>query len=227
MRQRITRDLGVPTIVGTLVARRTPPGHPRQWSKLNSAMLADREGVVSSRYDKHLLLMFGEYLPLGDLFPGLYGLSPNSSAFTRGSSLDPLLFGDKRLATTICYEAIIPGFFNDMVRHAKPDLLVNMTNDAWFGDTIEPWQHLALAKLRTVEHRRYLARATNTGISAIVDATGAMVAHGGSFSEEVITGQVRYLTGGTIYQVLGDKPWWALAVIMFGLCVVRRRPART
>ncbi len=222
VRERITRGLGVPTIVGTLIARRTPPGHARKWTKLNSALLADREGVVSSRYDKHLLLMFGEYLPLGERFPGLYRLSPNSSAFTSGTSLDPLLFGDKRLATTICYEAIIPAFFNDMVRHAKPDLLVNLTNDAWFGDTIEPWQHLALAKLRTVEHRRYLARATNSGISAIVDATGAVVAHGGMFTQEVITGQVRYLTGGTVYQVLGDKPWWLLALVMLGLCVVRR-----
>lgn len=221
VRKRMTWNLGVPTIVGTIISKRNPEGHPLKWTDYNSAVMTNDKGAVVSRYDKQFLLMFGEYLPFGETFPKLYELSPNSSAFTRGTSLEPLMFGDKRLATTICYEDILPPFFNDMVRHAKPDLLVNLTNDGWFGDTTEPWIHLALAKLRTVEHRRYLVRSTNSGVSAIVDATGRVVAHGGTFTEETVLGDVRFLTGGTVYQVLGDKPWWLLALVMAALGIVR------
>ena len=149
------------------------------------------DGKVGGRYDKQFLLMFGEYIPFGDDFPYLYEISPNSSAFGKGTSLDALVVGEHRLSATICYEDIIPGFFNDAVRHSKPDLLVNLTNDAWFGNTTEPWIHLALAKLRTVEHRLYMARATNSGISALVDATGAVVAHSSPFKQEVVYGEAR------------------------------------
>ena len=148
-----------------------------------------------------------------------------SSAFSSGVSLDPLLFGDKRLATSICYEDILPSYFNDLVRHSHPDLLVNLTNDAWFGDSTEPWIHLALAKLRTVEHRRYLVRATNSGVSAIVDATGKVVARGSTFTQEVVTGKVHFVTGGTVYQLIGDKLWWLLVLVMAGVSIVRRPAA--
>src|SRR5690606_15659256 len=100
--------------------------------------------------------MFGEYLPFGDTFPVLYEWSPNSGAFSPGTSFEPLRYGDHRLATMICYEDIIPSFVNKLVDAGEPDLLVNMTNDAWFGDTAEPWQHLALAKFRSVEHHMFL-----------------------------------------------------------------------
>ena len=92
------------------------------------------------------------------------------------------------VSVLICYEDILPRFTNDAVRHADPELLVNMTNDAWFGDTSEPWEHLALAQLRAVEHRRYLVRGTNSGVSAVVDPVGRVVAHSGTFRQEAISG---------------------------------------
>src|SRR5207253_2869582 len=104
------------------------------------------------------------YLPFGDTFPILYEWSPHSGKFSSGTSLDPLLIEDAhgtthKVTTLICYEDILPGFTNTAVRQTPDtELLVNMTNDAWFGDTSEPWQHLALAKLRAIEHRRYLVR---------------------------------------------------------------------
>jgi len=225
-KQHISQFLdGVPTIIGTFVYKQNPEGHPVKWTAFNSAIMADDAGEVTGRYDKQFLLMFGEYLPLGDRFPSLYGLSPNSGALTKGTSLAPLPNGEHRLATTICYEDIIPSFFNDLVREGNPDLLVNLTNDAWFGDSTEPWIHLALAKLRSVEHRKYLVRATNTGVSAIVDATGAVVVHGGTFKEEVVVGEARYMPGGTVYKWLGDKLWWLVALMMIALSVARR-PAK-
>src|SRR5947207_13300735 len=106
--------------------------------------------------------MFGEYLPFGERFPLLYRWSPNSGRFSPGRSLEPLtlrVHGQEHpVSVLICYEDILPAFTNAAVKHAKPELLVNMTNDAWFGDTSEPWEHLALAELRSVEHRRYLVR---------------------------------------------------------------------
>ena len=120
------------------------------------ALMVDEQGAVTGRYDKEYLLAFGEYIPFGDTFPILYQWSPNSSRFSPGASFDPLPLGDHKISALICYEDILPGFVNRMVRHADPDLLVNLTNDAWFGDSTEPWIHFALAKLRAVEHRRLL-----------------------------------------------------------------------
>src|SRR5690348_1986099 len=142
------------------------------------------------------------------MFPYLYQMSPNSSRFSPGKSIEPLVWGDHRISTLICYEDILPSFVNGMVAHASPDLLVNMTNDKWFGDSTEPWIHLALAKLRAVEHRRYLVRATNSGVSAIVDATGRVVAHGGTFDAEQLVGEVRFLSSKTVFEALGDIPYW-------------------
>ena len=111
-----------------------------------------------------------------------------------------------------------------MMRVHRPDLMVNLTNDAWFGDSLEPIQHLALATMRAVEQRRYLVRSTNSGLSAIVDATGRIVTRGDTFEEDVLHGRARYLTGGTVYRVLGDMPWWALAIALFGLAFFPRQP---
>jgi apolipoprotein N-acyltransferase len=114
-----------------------------------------------------------------------------------------------------------------VVRVGNPDLLVNITNDAWFGDTTEPWEHLALAQLRAVEHRRFLVRATNSGVSGIVDAAGRLVLHGGTFREEALLGEVRFLRASTGYELWGDKPFWLGAglVLVMGF-VSRRRAAR-
>src|SRR5262249_25600521 len=149
------------------------------------------------------LLAFGEYLPFGDTFPVLYKWSPHSGRFSPGNTLDPLLVDVKgathKVSALICYEDILPGFTNRAVAYAEPELLVNMTNDAWFGDTNEPWQHLALAKFRAIEHRRFLVRSTNSGVSAIIDPNGAVVDGTLStpFKAESHDAIVRWLQGGT------------------------------
>ena len=114
----------------------------------NTALLADEKGEILGRYDKQFLLAFGEYLPFGETFPVLYDWSPNSGRFTPGTSIEPLVLGEHRISALICYEDILPSFVNKIVAHADPDLLVNLTNDAWFGDSTEPWIHFALAKMR-------------------------------------------------------------------------------
>jgi apolipoprotein N-acyltransferase len=218
VRRVITNRLGVPTIVGGLLAKKDGDSY----RYFNTALLAQKDGSILGRYDKQYLLAFGEYIPFGDTFPALYEMSPHSSRFSSGTSLEPLPFGKHRISTLICYEDILPGFVNRMVRHADPDLLVNLTNDAWFGDSTEPWIHLALAKLRAVEHRRYLVRATNSGVSAIVDAVGRVVAHGGTFHEESVIGDAKFMRSRTGYEILGDVPWYLATLAALGMAFVRR-----
>ena len=135
--------------------------------------------------------------------------------FTPGTSLRPLPLGPHELATFICYEDIIPAFVNEIVAHGHPDLLVNMTNDAWFGDSTEPWIHLALSKFRAIEHRRYLVRSTNSGVSGVIDPVGRVVVHGGTFREEALLANIAWLRAATPFEVLGNAPWWLVAVLVF------------
>ena len=152
---------------------------------------------MTSRYDKEYLLAFGEFLPFGDQFPILYKWSPNSGRFTPGTSLDPLLLDvagkEHPVTALICYEDILPRFTNAAVRKADPELIVNITNDAWFGDTAEPWEHLALSQLRAVEHHRYFVRGTNSGVSAVIDPVGRVIAHGGTFRQESFTAPIHWM----------------------------------
>jgi apolipoprotein N-acyltransferase len=220
----LTRQLGAPAIVGGVLAREVQD--EREYVLFNSALLSDQNGQICEkcRYDKQFLLMFGEYLPFGDSFPVLHKWSPNSGRFTPGQTLHPLPLNGHEIATFICYEDIIPSFVRSIVRSGNPDLLVNITNDAWFGDTTEPWIHLALAQLRAVEHRRFLVRSTNSGVSAFVDPVGRVIAHTGTFREEALAAEVAWLRASTPYEWWGDAPWWlASAAIVFACFVPRRR----
>jgi apolipoprotein N-acyltransferase len=109
-----------------------------------------------------------------------------------------------------------------MVARARPHLLVTLANDGWFGDSAEPWLHLALSRLRAVEERRFLVRATNSGVSAIVDPGGRIVAQSGLFTRENLRGVVRMLHGRTLYGRVGDWPGW-LAGAFVALGIARRR----
>jgi apolipoprotein N-acyltransferase len=225
-RKRVTARLGVPTIVGTLLIR--PGADPQHPTLFNTALLATDSGAIVGRYDKQYLLAFGEYLPFGEMFPYLYKVSPNSSRFSSGTSLEPLVWGDHRISALICYEDILPGFVNDAVRHADPDLLVNLTNDSWFGDSTEPYIHFALAKLRAVEHRRYLIRSTNSGLSGIIDPVGRTILHGGTWKQEELLGEARFMHAKTGYEILGDYPWYLAALVIgfmaFRVYVPKQKP---
>jgi apolipoprotein N-acyltransferase len=221
--KRITQDLAVPVIFGAAVRRKLGPDKSRE---LNTALLADADGSIVGRYDKHYLLPFGEFIPFGETFPWLYEQSPNSGRMIPGDSLAPVVLAGHPITVLICYEDILPWFVNDAVAAGKPELLVNVTIDTWFGRTIEPWEHLALAQLRAVEHRRYLVRATNSGVSAIVDAAGRVVVHGGLFTEESFLGEVRLMAPATMYEAVGDTPFYVGALASLAMAMLRRRGRR-
>lgn len=189
----------------------------------NTAFMADASGRIVGTYDKTYLLAFGEYLPLGDAFPSLYDLSPNSSHFTPGSRLTALPLGEHRIGTLVCYEDVLPEFTRRLVAGTDPHLLVNITNDAWFGDTQEPWIHLALAKFRAIEHHRYLVRVTNTGVSAIIDPVGRVVTHSGVEERATLSGEVAMMEGQTLYALTGPWPGYLALITCAWLFLHYRR----
>jgi apolipoprotein N-acyltransferase len=204
------------------ISRRTEGGKRRIY---NTAFITDAGGDILATYDKTYLLAFGEFLPFGETFPILYEWSPRSGRFSPGTHVRPLPFRDWRLTTLICYEDIIPGFVRRAVAEAEPHLLVNITNDSWFGDTNEPWIHLALARFRAVEHHRYLVRATNSGVSAIIDPVGRVVTRSGVFERASLHAELAMLDGRTAYQALGDWPGWLGLLCTLFTLFRRRRPA--
>jgi apolipoprotein N-acyltransferase len=223
-RSQFAASLGVPALFGAVLVRRV--SDVRGYVLFNSALLSDARGQIQGRYDKQFLLAFGEYLPFGEQFPKLYQISRNSGRFTPGKTLEPLKLGDRGIATFICYEDIIPGFVRSIVDSGPTDLLVNITNDAWFGDTTEPWIHLALAKMRAIEHRRFLVRSTNSGVSAFVDPVGRVVAHSHTFEREALAHEVAWLRPTTGFDLWGNIPWWLVSALALGACFVRRKPAK-
>jgi apolipoprotein N-acyltransferase len=219
LRRTVTGDIRTPLLFGGL-ARRTVDGERRLF---NTAYLVDGQGVVRGTYDKTYLLAFGEYLPFGETFPILYEWSPNSGRFTPGSHVRPLQLDQWRLTTLICYEDILPSFVRRSVREGNPHLLVNLTNDAWFGDTTEPWIHMALAKFRAIEHRRALVRVTNSGVSAVVDPAGRTVVQSGVFTRETLHAEVPMLQGATPYEWVGDWPGWLAVLGILWMAFLGRR----
>jgi len=194
--------------------------NPGRVDKYNMAFLSDYNGVILGRYRKIKLLLFGEYLPFSNYFPAIKKLSPASRDFTPGRVLSVLDIPEKgaRIGPLICYEDILPSFGRKFAAKGA-NILVNLTNDAWFGDSFEPYQHLKLATARAVETRRYLVRSTNTGISAVIDPVGRVVERTNTFEEATIETEVGLIKSQTLYTRVGDVfPWFCVVAGVLYSC---------
>ncbi|MEM7138234.1 MAG: apolipoprotein N-acyltransferase [Myxococcota bacterium] len=220
--EHVRQQVRTPILFGG-ISRGTVDGERRVY---NTAFLMDADGNVHASYDKTYLLMFGEYLPFGEYIPELYELSPNTGHFTPGDHVHGLEHESWRLSTPVCYEDVLPGFTRKMVREADPHLIVNITNDAWFGNTQEPWIHLVLAQFRAIEHRRYLVRATNSGISAVVDPVGRIVAQTGVMVRDNLRYEVKMMDEDTVYTRFGNWPGLLAVLAALGALIGPRRWAR-
>src|SRR6185369_9898002 len=214
----ILEDVAVPLLFGS--SSIVEIGGRRRTS--NSAFLIGADGMIRDVYDKNLLIPLAEYLPFADTFPALRTWFPRAEEFFASTDTPALHLGEWRIATPICYEAIRPEFVRRMMTTAHPHLLVTLANDAWFGDSHEPWIHLALARLRAVEHRRWLVRATNSGVSAIVDPAGRIVERTDLLTRATMRAVVHPLDGETVYDRIGDWPGWLSAVLVAVTLLVRR-----
>lgn len=191
----------------------------------NSAFLVRSDRGLSGRYDKMRLVPFGEYVPLRSFLTFIEPIVEGAGDFEPGVAVAPLKGALFDVGALICYEAIFPELARAWARSGA-DLLVAITNDAWYDDTAMPRQHLIHSVLRAVETRRYLLRCAATGISAIVGPTGRVLARSELREEAILRGRVAAMSGGTLYAATGDA--FALACgIMAILVAVLSRSRRT
>ncbi len=166
------------------------------------AKLLDPGGRLAERYRKMHLVPFGEYVPLHGLFTlgGRYAakLVQQVSDFTPGQRAVTAVVDGHAIGGYICYEAIFPELVRQFPAEGA-ELLVNITNDAWYGTTSAPYQHLAMAAFRAVENRRYMVRAANTGITAVVDPRGRVLEQTRLFDTTVLVREVPFVAETTFY----------------------------
>jgi apolipoprotein N-acyltransferase len=182
----------------------------------NSAFLIDGTGRVYDRYDKHVLIPFGEYIPGASLFPELYKFSPQTSQFTPGTAIQTLdVPGRVRFAPLICYEDVPAGIARAMTAQGA-EALLTIFNDAWFGRSIAPYQHEAIAIWRAIENRRYFVRVGNAGVSGVVDPFGRVLDRLGLFTAETLRAEIRPLQLRTFYTDHGDVFAWGVLCAAVG-----------
>ena len=226
LRERLSVQRGhqTPILFGTALLDADPqaqepvPGRPPTY---NCAVLVDEAGKVAGTAAKVKLLLFGETVPLASYFPSLYRLIPLASALLPGDGPTTLEFRQARLGIMICYEDILPWFHFRLAQH-HPQVLLNLTNDAWFGKTAEAEAHLALAKLRAVEGRVYLVRATSTGVSAVIDPLGRVVGRIEQDERATLKHKIALLDVRTGFERWGDSVAWLGLVCLLSFLVVRR-----
>jgi apolipoprotein N-acyltransferase len=172
-------------------------------SYFNSAFLLSPAGKIVGQYDKVHLVPYGEYVPLRSIFPFISKLAVSVGDFRSGNGYNPLTLDNKKLGVLICYEGIFPEA-SRTYKNMGVDLLVNMTNDAWFGRTSAPYQHLSMTIFRAVENRLYVIRSANTGISSIIDPAGRIIAKTELFTKSRLRDNVKFMNYKTFYTAYGD-----------------------
>jgi apolipoprotein N-acyltransferase len=177
----------------------------------NSAYLVAQDGEPLGRYDKAHLVPYGEYVPLRRWMPFVGKMVAQIGDFTPGRPGEVIRWSKAGLGTLICYEVIFPSLARRMAANGA-DLLVNLTNDAWYGRTSAPFQHFSLAVFRSIENRRTLIRAANTGISGFIDPTGRISDASELFVEAAIVRNVPVMDRMTFYTRFGDVfAWFCMA----------------
>lgn len=215
----LSGSLHVPLLVGSIdVDGSTPP------KVRNTAFLITERGIVG-RYDKIQLVPFGEYVPLSGLIGFVRGWAEFISELEPGYRASVFPGPPAPFGVVICYEGIFPELVREFVRGGAR-LIVNMTNDAWFGRTSGPWQHLAMYPFRAVEHRVAVVRAANTGVSAFIMPSGKIVRRVPLYERTTVAERVPLRSTVTLYSRLGD--WLAyLALVVSGAALAHHAWKRT
>jgi apolipoprotein N-acyltransferase len=204
---------------GFIFGAKSVRGNPGQTDikAFNTAFFTDAKGRILARYHKQVLLAFGEYLPFAKIL-SLLPAMPFADGFTPGPG--PVAFHlarGVRIAPLICYEDLMPELARKFVRDTRANVLVNLTNDAWYGKSVGPWQHLRLAQSRAIETRRSLLRVTNTGVTSLVNAKGEVVKTLPMFTAAVLQTEVDILNEQTFYVRFGDWFAWGMTLAVAGL----------
>ena len=218
--QALAREQGIHLLFGNDDVEASSQGGSRAFV---GAKLLDSRGNLTYRYHKMRLVPFGEYVPLKPLFTlgGRYAakLVQQVADFSAGTEPTVGSVDGQRFGTLICYEAIFP----DQVRlftAGGADLIVNITNDAWYGRTSAPYQHLAMAAFRAVENGKFLVRAANTGITAVVDPRGRILEQTALFEQAVVVRDIPIVSGQTFYARHGDLFGWTCFALALAVSIV-------
>ena len=210
----VARATQSPLVVGSIGMEYAP--EEQQWRDYNSALVIGKNGARVGRYDKIHLVPFGEFVPFKDVLFFARKLTGRVSEFTRGSERKVFRLNGHRYGAFICYEAV----FADEVRQFAAlgaEVLVNISDDGWYGDTSAPWQHLNMARMRAVENRRWLLRDTNNGITAAIDPYGRVVQSIPRHDVDALPARYGFRDDITFYTAHSDVFAWACAILAIGL----------
>lgn len=217
MMSRFAEDRQSALITGVPVRQPNADGELRYYNGLTST------GDAQGTYLKQKLVPFGEYVPLQDVLRGLIAFFDlPMSDFARGEPGQPLLQAKGyQIAPFICYEVVYPEFAASLA--AQSDILLTVSNDAWFGRSIGPLQHLQMAQMRALEAGRWMIRATNNGVTVLIDPYGRITERIPAFEQAVLYGEVTPMQGLTPYLQWRSWPLIVLCAALLGWAVFRRK----
>lgn len=216
----LAHQMAAPLLFGAPAFERDGP----RINYFNSAFLISPEKKVLGRYDKIHLVPFGEYAPLSGLLGFTRDIIGAIGDFVPGKGAHNLALPWGKFGVLICYEAIFPDLTRQFVERGA-QFLVNITNDAWFGRTAAPYQHLSMATLRAVENHVPIARAANTGISAVIDSSGRLISSTGLFTSEILSDKIYLNESRTFYTEYGDLFSYSCVgvTVLFLILIWRKR----
>ena len=216
----VAKENGTWVIAGAIGINPAMHGGGQSSQIFNSAGLVSPKGEWTARYDKVHLVPFGEYLPFPKLFAFAGGLTKEVGEFQAGATHSPLDAGGEKLGTFICYESIFPDEVRQFAAQGA-EVLVNISNDGWYGDSGAWKQHLQQTRMRAIENDRWVLSATNTGLTGAIDPWGRVVAELPRKERTALVAPYALISGTTFYTRHGD--WFAFACAIISLCALAAR----
>jgi len=213
----IARQEQAPLVVGNIGTDFS--SEEQAWHTYNSALVVGADGARVGRYDKFHLVPFGEYIPYQNLLTFAHKLTGRVSSFTRGDERKVFILpgpnGERhRYGVFICYEAVFADEVREFARLGA-EVLVNISDDGWYGDTSAPWQHLNMARMRAIENRRWILRDTNNGITAVIDPYGRVRQSIPRHAVDALPAQYGFRGDVTFYTAHGDVFAWLCVLLSF------------
>jgi apolipoprotein N-acyltransferase len=223
----LAHSLKAPVIAGSLGVDRDPAAE-QGYAEYDSASLFAADGNYAGRYDKIHLVPWGEYTPYPAVFGFVHKLTEGIGAMTRGHVRSVYTTRGHAYGTFICYESIFGTEVREFAKNGA-EVLVNISDDGWYGDSGAPWQHLNMARMRAIENRRWLLRDTNTGITTAIDPYGRMAAQAPRHVRAAFAFPFDYTQGTTFYTRHGDWFAWLCALLTLAAlgAVLTQRKSRS
>jgi len=188
----------------------------RRYRIYNSAVVVAPDGHFVGRYDKIHLVPFGEYVPFRKLLFFVRQITQSLTDMSTGTERKVFTMGGHRYGIFICYESVFGDEIREFARHGA-EVLVNISDDGWYGDTSAPWQHLNMARMRAIENRRWILRDTNNGVTASIDPYGAVRQSILRHQVDALPAEYGYSSELTFYTLHGDWLAELCAIVALGI----------